>query len=168
MRISLTAGQAVTIFGWMRPKLFLTWEEVLSNDTLTFKFLMHWANLPASRLHHLQPDGRIWLQSKRATLADCPDMQECWKVHPIHDAGADLGDIIASQWTADTMLKIGVTYDDLVETGLTPGNMKLFTQLTLAGWAKMGFGKKHAMTIPERSLESLFNLSKLDVLRALK
>ena len=168
MRIALTPGQAVTVLGWINPKLFLTWDDILGNELLTFSFLTQRVHIAASMLYKLQPDAHAWLQSKRVALSDCVEMYEHWKLHPIRDFKADLGDLIGTKWSGDTMNNIGLTYEDLVEAGLTPGTMALFTKLTLAGWVKVGFEKRYAVKIHESSLVRLFKMSKQDVMRALK
>jgi hypothetical protein len=168
MRITLTPGQAVTVFGWFNPKLTLAWSDVLANDGLTFSFLVHTANVPPSRLHQIQADGHTWIQCKKARLTDCAEMHECWNLHPITDFRADLADLIALKWPAETMLTLGLTYDHLLQVGLTTGTMRLFTHMTLASWAKVGFEKRHAMVLHEQSLVCLFNMTKPDVLKALR
>ena len=168
MRIPLTPGQAVTVHGWLIPKLHLTWDDVLRDERLTFNYLSTQVNIPASQLYKVQPDHAAWVHSGRAQLSDCVDMHECWKVHPIDDFRADLGDLIRTKWPADTLQLLGVTYHHLVDAGLTPGTMALFINITLAGWAKLGFDKRYASQIAETSLVRLFRMSKHDVLRALR
>lgn len=168
MRISLTPGQAVTVHGWLNPKLFLTWDDILRNENLTFNFLFTSVHLSASQLHKVQPDPTAWVHSRRAQLSDCVHMHECWRIHPIDDFKADLGDLISTKWSPDTLSTLCVTYDRLVDVGLTPGTMALFNNITLAGWAKLGFNKQYAAQIAEASLIRLFGMSKQDVLRALR
>lgn len=168
MRHTLTPGQAVTIFGWLNPKTTLTWSDVMSNDWLTFRFLTQTAKILPSRLHQIQPDGRTWIKCRKAELGDCPDMYDHWKMHPIHDFHADLADLIAVKWPADVMLKLGLTYDNLLDVGLTTSTMSLFNHMTLASWAKVGLEKRHVHPMHEQSLVSLFNMTKQDVLKALK
>ena len=165
MRIKLTPGQMVYLHGWMAPKKTLTWGDVLSHPHLTLQFLLS-ANLPLHQLHQLQPDAKAWAKNGRADLHDCPLMGQ-WGAHPIHDFRAEIGELVNLRWPAEALVRMGVTYEDLVGLGLTPATMALFTHLTLVGWAQLGFRKEHALRVHEPALVALFGLPKADVLRSL-
>ena len=166
MRLRLTAGQACFVHGWLAPKRHLAWEDVLQNEHMTLAFLLS-ARIPVASLHQLQPDAGAWIRAKRAFLADCPAMHP-WAPHPVHDFRADLGDIIETKWSADTMLSVGLTYRDLVDVGLAFSNMGLFSHISLLGWAQLGLTRADVAPVPEPTLVHLFGLSKLDVMRSLK
>ena len=166
MRITLTPGQAVYIHGWLNPRTTLSWADVLAKDTLTLRFLAG-ANVTLERLHHLQPDGPAWVQAQRAGLDDCPAMREQWRLHPLRDFGADLGDLINARWPPELMASMGLTYSDFLHAGLTPATMALCTHVTLAGWVRLGFKKEHAAAMHEASLVRLFGMTKQDILRGL-
>jgi hypothetical protein len=70
-------------------------------------------------------------------------------------------------WPTATMVKMGVTYDDLLELGLTPDTMTLLNY-TLMMWATMGFRRQHAEVIPPNTLYRLFGLTKQEVLACLR
>jgi hypothetical protein len=168
MRLSLTPGQSVYLHGWWNPKPTLTWSDVLSDARLTMQFMLS-AGLGMHMLYQLQPDVSRWLRAGRATLEDCPGMCQHWGAHPFKDFNADLSDVIAVRWSVDVMVKTGLTYRNLVdEAGMTHDTMALFTHVTLAGWAALGFSKDDAGKIPEVPLIRLFGMGKVDVLRALK
>ena len=166
MKIPLTAGQAVTVHGWIRARRCLTWGDVLSNDALTFRFLLASANLPEHALFTLQPDLESWVKSERATLEDAPHMM-AWGVHPIRDLHADLADLVRTHWTPETFKRLGVTMDDLTAVGLTPNNMRIFG-FTLHGWATLGMTRAFAETIPVHTLFQLFRVPRPDVLASLR
>lgn len=165
MRILLTPGQAVTIHGWWRARQGLTWGDVLSDERLTFVNLLSF-NLTEQELYVLQPDLQAWVRMGRATLRDCPRMRP-WDAHPIRDFKADLSDIIRTEWSAETMGRVGVTYDDLVGLGLTPEAMPLM-KFTLMMWSTLGFKRHHADRIPANQLFALFGLSKQEILSCLR
>lgn len=167
MRLKLTPGQGVFLHGWLAARLTLSWQDVLANDSLTFQRLRA-ANLPLAALHQLQPDVAQWITAKRAALADCPDMQALWGGDAIRDFGADIADLMLTEWPPATLTAAGVTYDRLVELGLTPVNMVLFKQLTLLGWSQIGFVRAHAEQMSEPHLIRLFGMGKADVLRSLR
>jgi hypothetical protein len=165
MRIALTPGQAVTIHGWWRARQVLTWGDVLSNESLSFNNLLSF-NLSDQDLYVLQPDLQAWVRAGRTTLQDCPRMKP-WDAHPVRDFKADLSDIIRTGWSAETMNRVGMTYDDLHELGLTPEAMPLMNY-TLMMWTHVGFKRHHAERIPANHLFNLFGMSKQEVLASLR
>jgi hypothetical protein len=66
------------------------------------------------------------------------------------------------------MLKAGLTYAELVDLGLTPASMVVFTHITLYGWAQLGMTRADVARFPEPVVVSLFGLPKQEVLRSLK
>ncbi len=166
MKIPLTPGQAVTAHGWIRARRCLTWGDVLSNDALTFKFLLATVRLPEHTLFALQPDLEAWVRAERATLEDAPHML-AWGAHPIRDFRADLADLIRMGWSPDAFKRLGVTMDDLTAVGLTPDNMRIFG-FTLHGWATLGMTRAYAERIPMHTLYQLFRVPRPDVLASLR
>lgn len=165
MRIHLTPGQAVTIHGWWLARQGLTWGDVLSNDRLDFATLLSY-KLTEQELYVLQPDLQAWIRAEKAELKDCPRMRP-WDAHPIKDFKADLSDIIRAEWSADTMARVGITYDDLLALGVTAEAMPLF-KFTLMMWTHIGFKRHHAERIPANQLFALFGLSKQETLSCLR
>ena len=166
MRIPLTAGQAVTIHGWMNPKETLTWTDVLNNEALTFGFLHGSARIAKELLHRMQPDITAWVSSGRAGIEDLQHLGP-WGAHPIRDLKADLGDVIHMRWGAQALSRAGVTYSDLVEAGMTHESMGLLG-FTLYDWGLIGFTEADAEKIPAAILGRLFNLTPSGVARCLK
>jgi hypothetical protein len=166
MAIPLTPGQAVTIHGWLRPKEWLSWTDVLASPGLTMQYLNETANIPKELLHRMQPDITAWLRAGRVHMDDAPTFMHLWAAHPIRDLKADLGDVIAFQWNARTMRGSGVTYSDLRDAGMTHDTMALFGY-TLYEWSTLGFSRADAESMPAASLARLFQLTKADVLRCL-
>lgn len=165
MKIVLTPGQAVSVHGWVRARQTLTWGDVISSEGLTFSKLLSF-NLGEKDLYLLQPDLQAWLRAGKAELADCPKMRS-WDAHPIRDWKADLADIVGMHWPTEVLTRMGVTYGDLQELGLTPETMTLFN-FTLMMWSCVGFQRQHAETIPPNTLFRLFGMSKQDVLGSLR
>jgi hypothetical protein len=165
MRITLTPGQAVTIHGWWRPRQWLSWGDVISYEDLGFSSLLSF-NLTEHDLYVLQPDLQAWVRTGKATLQDCPRMRH-WDAHPIRDFKADLSDIIRAGWSSETMVRTGVTFDELQRLGLTVEAMPLLNY-TLMMWSNIGFKRYHAEGVPHNLLFNLFGMSKQDVLASLK
>jgi hypothetical protein len=101
-------------------------------------------------------------------LDDCLVAALLWETHPIHHFHADLGDMVSARWPPDQLVKMGVTYTDLVGIGLTPENMKLFTNITLTGWSTLGFTKEHATKFSESQIARVFGMAKNDAVRGLR
>jgi len=166
MRIPLTAGQAVTIHGWLQPKETLSWTDVLTDPALTFSFLHTHTKIPKELLHRLQPDIAAWAAAGRVRLEDMPALAQ-WGAHPIRDLNADLGDIIHMRWPAAVLAKSGVTYADLVGAGMTHDSMGLFGY-TLRDWSVLGFSAADAERLHASALARLFNLTAADVIKCLR
>ena len=167
MRLKLTPGQSCYLHGWLSPKLTLCWADIRKTPAMSLENLLS-AGLDLDDLHKLQPDVTEWVKAGRVTIADCPLMADLWGAHPVRDFKADLGDVAGFRWSADVMLRAGLTYAELVELGLTPASMVVFAHITLHGWAQLGMTRADAAKIPEAALVSLFGLPKQEVLRSLK
>ena len=124
-------------------------------------------NLGFQELHILQPDLDAWIRAQKASVSDCPDMS-LWGAHPIRDFKADLADVVNMKWDAETMLRMGLRYDDLVQLGMTQETMILFSHLTLMGWASIGFRREHCATVSANLLYRIFGMSKVDIMSCLK
>ena len=163
MRIPLTAGQSVTIHGWVTPKSTLTWSDVLGDERLTFVFLHNYTHISKEFLHRLQPDIGAWVAAKRVEWSDAPILTN-WGAHPIRDLKADLGDLVSTSWGASLMHKVGVTYADLVEAGMTPDSMVLFGY-SLNDWITLNFTESDAAGFSAPALGRLFGLTRTGVSR---
>jgi len=166
MKIQITAGQAVSIHGWIRARRNLTWGDILADENMMFQGLLGY-NLTETQLHMLQPELEAWIKAGRAKLMDCPRLSSLWGAHPIKDFRADLADMVNMKWGSDVLMKMGVTYQDLLSLGITPETMNLFG-FTLMMWSTLGFGRMDAERIPAPILFRLFNMTKQDVLACLR
>jgi len=166
LKIPLTPGQAVTIHGWLQPKLTLSWTDVLSNANLTMEHLHKTANIPKELLHRMQPDITAWIKAGRASVADAPSYIGVWAAHPLRDLKVDLAEIAAFGWSAKVLRTSGVSYGDLKEAGMTHETMGLFGY-TLYDWSTLGFSRTDAEKVPAPVLGRLFRMAKADVLRCL-
>lgn len=165
-KIPLTPGQAVTAHGWRRARTCLSWGDVLADEHMTFRFLNETCRLPEQTLFTLQPDLQAWVRAGRVTVEDAPSMT-MWAAHPIKDFRADLADLIRLEWTPDVFRRVGVTFADLLEAGLTPETMGLFG-FTLHGWATLGLTRAYAEQIPMHTIYRLFRIPRQDVLASLR
>jgi len=167
MRLKLTPGQSCYLHGWLSPKPTLSWPDIRNNPALTLQNLLS-AGIDLDDLHHLQPDAKEWVKAGRVALSDCPLMADLWGAHPVRDFRADIGDVAGFRWSTELMLRMGLTYRELVELGLTPASMVLFSHVTLNGWAQLGMTRADAAQMTEPALVGLFAMPKQEVLRSLK
>ena len=170
MRIPLTAGQAVTIYGLMSPNLKETpsRNDVMANSQLTFAYLVGYTSIPKELLHRLQPNIGAWVAAGRVTLENAPaSAHSIWSAHLIKDLKADLGDVIQMGWPASVLSKAGVTYGDLKEAGLTHEGMGLLGY-TLYDWGGLGFTAQGALALPPHVLGRLFKLTPAEVAACLR
>lgn len=166
MRIVLTPGQGVLAHGWFNAREYLTWGDVLVNDKLTFEYMLFTMHLNERILHNLQPDLQAWIKNKKMVLENCPHLT-FWDAHPIKDFRSDLADLIRMRWQAEQYKNMGVTYQDLLELGLTAETMMLFG-FTLMNWVQIGFNRTHCESIPDNILYKLFSMNKMQVLSCFK
>jgi hypothetical protein len=139
----------------------------VENEHLMFDRLLS-ANLTYQQLHNLQPDVSQWVLVERVGLHNCPQMVTLWHARAIPDFKADLGNIMGMRWSPEVMLRVGVTYRDLVELGLSCDTMQLFSHITLLGWSQLGFTRDDAKEFPEAAITRVFRMPKPDVLRSLR
>lgn len=77
----LTATQSCLVHGWTHPQRTLTWKQVRQNKDLTFQECLKRGLQPCS-LHDLQPNIQKWIDARKITLEDVPDML-LWPLHPV-------------------------------------------------------------------------------------
>lgn len=154
MRLKLTPGQSCYLHGWMSPKPTMCWADIRNKPWLNLQTLLG-AGVDLDDLHHIQPDLSEWIKAGRVTIADCPRMADLWGAHPVRDFKADLGDIAGYKWPVETMLRVGLSYGELVELGLTTASMVLFTHVTLHGWAQLGMTRADVAALPGNDASAL-------------
>lgn len=161
MPITLTPGQAVSIHGWATPRLSLRWRDVADRHDLTYG-LCRKLGLTPRDLHRLQPSIAEWVQHGAAGVEHALEMHELWDLHPIRDLRADLADILSLRWGSETLARMRVTYEDLIQAGMTPATMRLFG-LTVAGWISLGFSRQHLATMTDADVHAVFLLTRQEV-----
>lgn len=137
--------QSIRLFGWLdQPREIVTWDD-LAQKNLSWRKLRIDYGFSAAQLHALQPDKQVWLERGNIRHEDAPDMI-CFPVNPILDLNMDLGELWKMRWPVDTLIKLGITYEQLLCCGLTP-NIMVFFNFSLASWHKLGFRHKHAVSL---------------------
>jgi hypothetical protein len=162
--IRLTPYQAISIYGMWSPKMVLSWKQVEDNTYLTWKYLRA-EGLSVTDLFKLQPDSKPWMSLERIDVYDIREMS-CWNIHPIHDMKCTLSQLALLHWSADSLVRVGVTYDDLLKQGLTVQVMSIFG-FTLLDWTTLGLQRKHLSGAMDRDCLQVFNMSKNQVVSSL-
>jgi hypothetical protein len=84
-------------------------------------------------------------------------------VNPLTDFGVDLSELWALKCESVQMSRMGITYDQLLDKGITPQIMKAFS-LPLSVWVDLGFSEEHAAFFTEDESSLVFNIRKKELL----
>lgn len=165
VNIVLTPGQAVTLFGWLRPRESLRWQDVVEAERLTFAFLRK-CGLTPKQLHALQPDMSQWARYGGVKLQDAADMVPLWSTNPVQDLRLDIADIIQAQLPSEKLRLLGITFDSMCDMGLSPDLMRLFGY-TLQGWINLGLRRTHIEAMTDWQCIMVFNMQRTMALQCL-
>jgi hypothetical protein len=101
----------------------LTWEDV-KRRKLTIDVLLKTKLRPAD-LVVLQPDPRQWVQHAGASLKHTR-MMIMWPANPFTHLGADLADVLSMKLSIIEMVRMDITYKQLVANGMNERTERLF------------------------------------------
>ena len=136
MKIALTPRQSTLIHGWLAPVPTLTWSDVLKSKNLTIDFLLTEAKLRPSDLVVIQPDPAQWAKHAGASLKHARIMT-AWPANPFTHLGADLADVLSMKLTAEEMVRMDVTYRQLLSNGMNDRTERLF-RFDTEEWGMLG------------------------------
>ena len=155
--------QSIRIFGFWQsqPRQFIKWKDILEHN-LTWKHLRNAIGLQASDLKALQPDKDEWIRRGGVTLFDLPDMK-VFPVNPFTDLKADLAEVWAMRWSADTMAEIGITYEQMLSRGLSADIMARL-QMPLSSWQALQMKTEHLEKLSDGDVQRIFHLPRAEVL----
>ena len=122
--IKLTPRQSTLLHGWLNPVPTLRWEDVKKRK-LTVDFLLEKAKLSPSDLVVLQPDPRQWVQHAGASLKHTR-LMIIWPANPFTHLGADLADVLSMKLTSVELVRMDVTYSQLIANGLNERTERMF------------------------------------------
>jgi hypothetical protein len=162
--LKLTARQAVEIYGIWNPQRLLSWKQLVSHNTLTWKKLRS-TGLSVSDLYKLQPDPEPWIQNQLIGIEDITEMST-WNIHPIKQMRCTLSQLALLHWPAEVFIRTGVTYDDLVDVGLTIQSIPIFG-FTLLNWSYIGLKRHHLELASELECIQVFGMKKAQVISSL-
>ena len=153
--ILLNAEESVGLFGWLaQPKKTLSWEDIKTNLFTWRQLRTH--NIAPCRLRQVQPDKYEWINRGGLHVSDLLDMT-IFPINPISDFGVDLAELWQMQCTVQDLLAMHVTYDQLIEKGLSTEIMQCFSY-PLSGWVDLGFKPQHAIVLTDEESLQVFGM----------
>jgi len=162
--LRINAFQSVQLFGLKRqPILTLSWSDV-KVENFTWRFLRS-IDIAAQDLYKMQADKHEWLQRGGVCIDDLKDMS-VFPVNPLTDFAVDLAELWNMQLSVEEMVRMGITYDQLIEKGITPGIMTAF-RFPLSAWVSLGFESEHAACMQDPEAQMIFALSREELVQIL-
>jgi len=159
--VQISPYQSVCLFGWWRqPILTLSWQDVKTQN-FTWR-QMRGLGLTAEELQAMQPSVKEWIQRGGIQLGDILDMT-VFPVNPLTDFGVDLAELWEMTCDSAQLRRMGVTYDDLLDKGLTPQIMKAFG-FTMGGWVEIGFAEEHSAVLTDDEASLVFNVGRQELM----
>lgn len=162
--IILNAAESVNLFGWFaQPIKTLSWEDVKTN-------LFTWRHLRAhgiesERLKKVQSDKHEWINRGGLQTSDLVDMT-IFPINPITDFGVDLAELWQMQCSAQNLLSMNVTYEQLLDKGLSVDIMQCFG-FPLSAWVDLGFQTNHAEILSNEESLRVFGMQTGELLTIL-
>jgi hypothetical protein len=135
MEVVLTPRQSTQVHGWFFPVPTLTWADVKKQKKLTIDFLLE-IKLRPSDLVVIQPDPRQWVLHSGASIKHTRVMI-VWPANPFTHLGADLADVLSMKLSAEEMIRMDITYNQLVAHGMNDKIERLFRFDTVE-WDMLG------------------------------
>jgi len=163
--VSLTAFQSVSIYGWWKPLRVLNWKLIVDRVDLTVRKL-HALGLNELQMSNMQPDKLAWINNKRVELCDIV-LVPTWRIHVTRDMGATIVQIARMNLTAEFLHHTGVTFVDLVDSGLTLNAMLLFG-FDLTAWVQLGLYRDFLKELTDVQSVSLFKMPQCYVMQCVK
>eukprot|EP00961_Rhodomonas_salina_P159698 2150710-Rhodomonas_salina.1 len=161
--VQLSHGQVLKVYGFFASTTLLSWSDVVARS-LSFRFLHRTACLTAAQLHRIQPSAVAWVEKGLVDLQDVPDML-LWPLNPIVDLHTPVDRLLGMP--SDTLAKSWVTYQHLLDSGLTADIMPLF-HFSLAEWQKVGLTAEHVSWMSGLQTQRLFGQTPGEVARQIE
>lgn len=164
--ITLTAYQAIDIYGWKQPILVLDWNTVVEQK-LSFARLHKTLHIATQDLKRLQPLKKEWLKENLFSVDDLPDLLP-WKVHAFDDLNMSLAEFMCARpLDANFLKETGVTFHQLLAKGLTVDLIKMFP-FSVAEWRSLGMGREFVDGLSDVTCGQLFHMPKSVVAAAVQ
>lgn len=132
--VHLTARQSTLIFGWLNTREELVWNDVLRLKLTLDKLVSFGLN--ATDLIVIQPNPMEWVKHAGAGLKHARFMQP-WGANPFVHFGADLADVLSMKLSLAEMLRMDISYKQLVAKGMNEYTEGMF-KFDSDEWAMLG------------------------------
>lgn len=159
--VLLTPIQSVTIHGWFNPKRTISWEDILSDSSITVKRLVVDAKLSQESLKKIQPDIFEWINKKYVSYGDVPHMTG-FPLNPISHLHGDISTLVTHRYSAQTLSAVGLTYKKLQSHHLNAKWMKLMN-FTLKEWMCLGMNLSDINCMSEGEVVEIFGTCKATI-----
>ena len=157
MFVRLSPAQATSIHGWgNKLKLTLSWKDIEDNH-IQFDHLLG-LGVRAQDLVTIQPNVEKWVSHAGCKAIHALHLLPL-KANPFTDLHGDLADVICLKANSKQLKDMGVSYDQLVQNGLTPDIMRIMG-LSLQSWIDLGFTAQHMQTLTDCQLSKVFNMTR--------
>jgi len=159
--LKLTAGQALTIFGYLKVKMVLLWQDVKTHEHITFDKLHTDARISLSDLYKLQPSVTEWVAHGSVTCAHV-DVMRMWKLNPLVHLKMSIMDLVCNRYSAKHLLDIGVTYSMMRACGLNCDIMSLF-HFTFEEWILLGMSRDLLSELNDKQIYNIFGMGRIQI-----
>lgn len=157
MFIRLSPAQATGIYGWGEYlKTTLSWKDCERHQP-EFEKLMK-LGVKAQDLFTIQRDKSKWVSVCKCKPHHAVHMHP-WRANPFTDLHGDLADVIALKATGKQLQDMGVTFEQLVDNGMTPDTMRLMA-LSLQSWIDLGFTLDEMAAMTDAQLSRVFGMTR--------
>jgi len=163
--VKISPYQSTSLFGWWnQPILTLSWHDIKQKN-FTWRQLRA-LGLTAEQLKNTQSAVSEWIQRGGIQITDIPDMT-VFPVNPLTDFGVDLSELWSLKCECGEMKRMGITYEQLIERGITPQIMHAFN-MPLSSWVELGFGEEHAGYFSDTEARHVFAVQKNELLQIIR
>ena len=163
--VEVLASQAIVFYGWRYPMRRVDWKEVFVRKDMTVRKLMD-IGFTEEQLFIIQPNKHEWISEKRLELIDIT-LVPSWKVHATRDMEADIVAIACCDLSAAFLQETGVSFEDLVQAGLTLNLMMIF-KFDLTSWIHLGLYRGFIQELTDVQSLSLFSMPTSSVMLCVK
>jgi hypothetical protein len=147
-----------------QPRETLTWEDI-KEQSLTWSQLRK-MGLSAEHLREVQTDKDEWVARGGLSLKDTKDMLVL-KINPFLDMKADFAEVWAMGWSAEDLVSMGVTIEQMISRGMTNKVMPVM-KFSLNGWLDLGFNSKYLENMNEGEVYNTFGMSYKELMKFLQ
>lgn len=151
--ILLNPLQSIKIHGWWNPKRTLSWDDIVSDDSLDVVRLVE--EVGEDSLKVIQPDIYEWINKKYVSYEEVPYMT-CFPLDPIVHLNGDISTLVTYKYRPEVLGAIGMTYTLMKDSyHLNPKWMAML-DFTLSEWLSLGMSLNDVERMSEKDSMEVF------------